>query len=211
MVSSDGEPEEVSSSSVWDLEEGEVRRPGLTHFVMAALFTGIGVVVGTFGSLAIPLGYITAFWPGQAIQSVGSIWYGGWGAIAGTVFPLISNSISGAAPLVVSLAYIPGNFVQSALGGVAFRLFKADPQLTSLKDWLVFTFFAIILANIVGAGWGCGVLYVFHLISPGALLVTFIGWFLGNTIASWVLGAVMLKFISPVVIKSKAFCKRVWA
>ena len=42
-------------------------------------------------------------------------------------------------------------------------------------------------------------------------VVRFIGWFLGNSIASWVLGAVMLKFISPIVLKSKAFVKRVWA
>ena len=197
--------------SVWTLEEGEIRKPGLTHFVMAALFTGIGVVVGTFGSLAIPLGYITAFWPGQAIQSVGSIWYGGWGGIAGAVFPLISNAISGAAPLPVSIAYIPGNLLQSIVGGIAFRAFKADPRLKSGKDWIVFTVFAIILANIIGALWGSSVLTLFKLISPAAFLVTFVGWFLGNSVASWVLGVVMLKFISPVVLKSKAFCKKIWA
>ena len=41
--------------NVWQLEEGEVRKPGIVHVVMLALFTGIGIVVGTFGSLAIPL------------------------------------------------------------------------------------------------------------------------------------------------------------
>ncbi|MBC8335370.1 MAG: hypothetical protein ISR59_08815 [Anaerolineales bacterium] len=37
--------------NVWQLEEGEVRKPGIVHVVMLALFTGIGIVVGTFGSL----------------------------------------------------------------------------------------------------------------------------------------------------------------
>ena len=54
--------------SVWALEEGEVRRPGIVHVVMCALFTGIGIVVGTFGSLAIPIGFVSLFWPGQAGQ-----------------------------------------------------------------------------------------------------------------------------------------------
>ena len=152
--------------NVWALRPGEVRKPGLHHFVMTALFTGIGIVVGTFGSLAIPLGYITAFWPGQAIQTV---------------------------------------------GGIAFRLLKADPRLKSGRDWMVFTVFGIIVSNLIGAAWGCLVLLGFGLITPGAFPVTFIGWFLGNSIASWVLGAVMLKFISPIVLKSKAFVKRVWA
>ena len=87
--------------NVWQLEEGEVRRPGIVHIVMLALFTGIGIVVGTFGSLAIPIGFVSAFWPGQAIQAVGSIWYGMWGGIAAFVFPLISNAMSGSAPLPV--------------------------------------------------------------------------------------------------------------
>gem|GEM_PF-358257 len=210
-INSVAESSATTSENVWKVAEGEVRKPGLQHFVMTALFTGIGIVVGTFGSLAIPLGYITAFWPGQAIQTVGGIWYGGWGGIAGAAFPIISNAIAGSAPLPISLAYIPGNLAQSVVGGLAFRLFKADPRLRSGRDWTIFTIFAIIVSNLIGALWGSGVLIVFGLITSGAFWVTFIGWFLGNSIASWVLGVVMLKFISPIVLRSKAFVKRVWA
>lgn len=204
-------PVKPRSENVWLVRPGEVRKPGLQHLVMTALFTGIGIVVGTFGSLAIPIGYITAFWPGQAIQTVGGIWFGAWGGIAGAAFPLISNSIAGSAPLIVSLAYVPGNLAQSVVGGIAFRLFKADPRLRSGKDWTVFTVFGIIVSNLIGALWGSAVLLMFDLITPGAFLVTFIGWFLGNSIASWVLGVVMLKFISPIVLRSKSFVKKVWA
>ena len=55
------------TENVWQLEEGEVRKPGIVHVVMLALFTGIGIVVGTFGSLAIPIGFVSAFWPGQGM------------------------------------------------------------------------------------------------------------------------------------------------
>lgn len=197
--------------NVWKLEEGEVRKPGLSHFVMMALFTGIGVVVGTFGSLAIPLGYVTAFWPGQAIQAVGSIWYGAWGGLSSFIFPIISNAISGSAPLPVSLAYIPGNLAQGIIAGWAFRQFAGDPRLRSVKDWGLFLGFGIIVSNIIGAGWGSSVLRMFGLIAPDAQLTVFIGWFIGNSVASAILGAVMLKFISPIVMKTKTFCKGYWA
>ncbi len=197
--------------NVWELEEGEVRKPGIVHVVMMALFTGIGIVVGTFGSLAVPIGFVSAFWPGQAIQAVGSIWYGMWGGIAGFVFPLISNAMSGSAPLPVSLAYIPANFVQGMAAGWAFRAFKCHPALKTTKDWLVFTFIGIIAANLFGAAWGSTVLRLFGLITPEAHLVTFAGWFVGNTVASWILGVLLLKFISPLVVKTKAFCKGYWA
>lgn len=196
-----------NNASVWKIEKGELRNPGVGHLVMMALFTGIGVVIGTFGSLAVPLGFVTAFWPAQAIQAVGSIWYGLWGGLAGTVFPIISNAISGSAPLPVSLAYIPGNFAQSMLAGLAFRYFAADPRLESKKDWIIFGLIGILGSNIIGAAWGSTVLRMFGLISPSAHFIVFAGWFLGNSVPSFVLGVIMLKFLSPIVMKTKTFVK----
>lgn len=201
----------AASESVWTLEAGEVRKPGVAHIVALALFTGIGIVVGTYGSLAIPIGFVSAFWPGQAIQAVGSIWYGMWGGIAAFVFPLISNSMSGSAPILVSAQYIPANFVQGMAAGWVFRQFKLDPRLNSWQDWAGFTLVGILAANAFGAFWGTWVLRLSGMITPEAHLVSWAGWFLGNSVASWVLGVLMLKFISPLVMRTKAFCKGYWA
>lgn len=198
-------------SNVWEKLPGEVRKPSVNHVVMMALFTGVGIVVGTFGSLAVPLGFVTAFWPAQAIQSVGSIWFGMWGGIAAFVFPLISNAISGSAPLPVSLAYIPGNFLQGMLAGWAFRYFKADPRLKSARDWGTFILYGVIGCNIIGAAWGSTVLRLFGLISPASQLTVFIGWSLGNAIPSFVLGVILLKYLSPIVLKIRSFCKGYWS
>lgn len=197
--------------NVWELEEGEVRKPGIAHIVALALFTGIGIVVGTFGSLAIPIGFVSAFWPGQAIQAVGSIWYGMWGGLAAFLFPLISNAMSGSAPLPVSMAYIPANFVQGMAAGWIFRQLKLHPALKYGRDWLWFTLVGILAANAFGALWGTSVLRMFGLITAAAQPVAWAGWFLGNSVASWVLGVLLLKFLSPLVIKTKAFCKGYWA
>jgi integral membrane sensor domain MASE1 len=207
------EQEKVKSEAakIWQLNPGEVRKVLVNHVVMMALFTGIGVVVGTFGSLAVPLGFVTAFWPAQAIQSVGSIWYGMWGGIASFVFPMISNAISGSAPLPVSLAYIPGNLLQGMMAGIAFRMFQADPRLRTKRDWMIFIVFGVLLCNAIGAAWGSTVLRVFGLISPASHVTVFFGWMFGNSVPSFVLGALLLKFLSPLVIQTKTFCKKYWS
>jgi integral membrane sensor domain MASE1 len=106
---------------------------------------------------------------------------------------------------------MPGNFLQGILAGFAFRYFKADPRLLSKKDWLIFVLFGVVGCNLIGAGWASIVLKNFGLISPASYLKVFAGWFLGNSIPSFILGVVLLKFISPIVIKTKAFCKGYWA
>lgn len=199
------------TTTLWMLEEGEVRTPGIVHVVMLALFTGIGIVVGTFGSLALPVGFVSAFWPGQAVQSIGSIWYGWWGGIAAALFPLISNSLSGSAPLPVSIAYLPANLLQGMIAGWAFRKFMADPSLKDGRDWGIFILWGAIVPNAIGAGWGSTMLVAFGLITQAAQLVTFFGWFVGNTIPTIILGGLILKFVSPLVVKTKAFCKGYWA
>jgi len=188
---------QVISSSVWDKEPGEIRKPGIVHVVMLALLTGIGIVVGTFGSLAIPIGFVSAFWPGQAVQSIGAIWFGWWGGIAAALFPLISNSLSGSAPLPVSIMYLPGNLLQGMVAAWAFRSFRADPTLQNQRDWIIWVVFGALLPNLIGAAWGSTVLVAFGLITQAAQFVTFLGWFVGNTIPTLILGSLILKFVSP--------------
>lgn len=196
---------------VWKIHEGEHRESGPVHVIMTALFIGIGIVVGTFGSLAVPIGFVSAFWPGQAVQAVGAVWFGAWGIIAGVVFPIISNTISGSAPLPVSLAYIPGNAVQAGLAAWAMKHFHAHPALKTRRDWIIFIAFGVIAANFIGSLWGSAILLMFGLITAEAWPIVWVGWWIGNTIPGVIFGGILLKFVSPVIIDSKAFVKNWWA
>ncbi len=198
-------------ASIWKVEEGEVRRPGIVHIVMLALFIGLGIVVGTFGSLAIPVGFVSLFWPGQAVQAIGGVWYGMWGGLAAFLFPLISNALSGSAPLPVSMAYIPANFVQGMAAAWGFRQFKADPSLRDGKSWLVWILLGVLVPNAFGAAWGSTVLRLFGMITPAAHLTTLAGWFVGNCVPSLIFGSIVLLLVSPLVVRTKAFCKGYWA
>ncbi|MDW8084575.1 MAG: hypothetical protein RMI49_05195 [Candidatus Caldarchaeum sp.] len=198
-------------SEVWQIKEGELRKPGTIHLAVFALLIGVGAVAGAFGSLAVPLGFgVTGFWPGVAVQAVGSIWFGLWGVIAGGLFPFISNSLAGA-PLYVSFAYLPSNIVQGLAPLLAFKFLKLDPRLKGAKDIVGYVVFAVIINNILGATWAVTALQYFGLITVASVPLFFSGWTIGNGVPSLVFGLILLRALSPLIIRSRAFCKGWWA
>ena len=203
--------EELTAEEIWTVQEGERRSVGVIHIVITALLIGIGFVVGAFGSISFPLGFgVNFFWTGIAVQQVGAIWFGGWGVIAGAIFPFFSNAIAGT-PFYVSLAYIPANAVQAFLPAWAFRKFKLDPRLKSGRDYLIF-FGAMVVSSAFGALWSpLVVLRSFGLLTTESLPLFIWGWFGGNMLAGIVFNFILLKALSSVVIRTPAFVKRWWA
>ena len=202
---------ELTAEEIWTVQEGEKRSVGVIHIVILALLIGIGFVVGAFGSISFPLGFgVNFFWTGIVVQQIGPIWFGAWGVIAGAVFPFFSNAIAGT-PFYVSLAYIPANAVQAFLPAWAFRFFKADPRLKSRRDYLILLA-AMIISSAFGALWSpLVVLRGFGLLTTDSLPLFVWGWFGGNVVAGIVFNFVLLKVLSPVVIKTTAFVKGWWA
>jgi hypothetical protein len=199
---------ELTAEQVWTVQPGERRSVGVIHIVITALLIGIGFVVGSFGSISFPLGFgVNFFWTGIAVQQVGSIWFGLWGVIAGTIFPFFSNAIAGT-PFYISAAYIPANFLQAFLPAFAFRYFKADPRLRSGRDYLVLLG-AMIVSSAFGALWSTlVVLRGFGLLTTDSVPLFIWGWFGGNVLAGLVFNFILLKALSGVVIRTPAFVKR---
>jgi len=202
--------EQITTEQLWRIEEDERRTISPIHIAILILLVGIGFVVGAFGSISFPLGFgVNYFWTGIAVQQVGAIWFGAWGVLAGTIFPVLSNGIAGT-PLFVTAAYIPANAVQSFLPAWAFRKFKADPRLKSLRDYTVLLA-TMIISSAIGALYSpLVVLRGFDLIPSESLPLFFWGWFGGNVVAGLVLNFVLLKALSPVVIRTSVFVKRWW-
>ena len=202
---------ELTAEQIWTVQEGEKRSVGVIHIVVTALLIGIGFVVGAFGSISFPLGFgVNFFWTGIAVQQVGAIWFGAWGVIAGAIFPFFSNAIAGT-PFYVSLAYIPANALQAFLPALAFRLFKCDPRLKSLRDYLVLLG-SMIVSSALGALWSVlVVLRSFDLLTTDSVPLFIWGWFGGNVVAGLVFNFILLKALSGVVIRTPAFVKRWFA
>lgn len=202
---------ELTAHEIWTVQPGERRSVGVIHIVITALLIGIGFVVGAFGSISFPLGFgVNFFWTGIAVQQVGAIWFGAWGVIAGAIFPFFSNAIAGGA-FYVSLAYVPANALQAFLPAWAFRYYKADPRLKTGRDYLVLLG-AMIVSSALGALWSTlVVLRGFGLLTTDSIPLFIWGWFGGNVVAGLVFNFILMKALSPVVIRTAAFVKRWWA
>ncbi|MCD6423549.1 MAG: hypothetical protein J7L42_05480 [Elusimicrobia bacterium] len=193
--------------NVWEVLPGEIRKPGIQHLVITALFIGVGAVVGMTGASA-SVGFgVTFFWPAIAIQIVGGIWYGIWGgAIAAGIFPIISNMVAGTPP-IVSILWIPANVIQGMAAGIVFRKLNLDPRLKKAKDYFFFILVGGILANIPGAFYGPYIGKLFGLFTDQSYPVAVAAWLIGNGTCAIVFGIILLKALSPIVIKTRAFCK----
>ena len=198
----------ITAEEIWAVAPGERRQVGVIHIVLTALLIGIGFVVGAFGSISFPLGFgVNFFWTGIAVQQVGSIWFGIWGVIAGTIFPFFSNAIAGT-PFYVSAAYIPANLFQAFLPAFAFRYFKGDIRLNKGRDFVILIS-AMVISSAVGALWSVlVVLRSFGLLTTNSVPLFLWGWFGGNVLAGLVFNIILLKALSGVVIRSTAFVKR---
>ncbi len=189
----------------------EVRKPGTIHLSVFALTIAVGAVTGTFGSLAVPIGFgVTNFWPGVAVQAVTSIWFGGWGVLAAGLFPLISNQLADISPYI-SFSYLPSNLLQGLIPLLAFKYLKLKPRLKSVKDYAGYVIFGVIVNNLVGATWAVFTLRALGLITVQSVPMFFFGWTVGNGVPSLIFGIITLKILSPLVVRSTAFCKGWWA
>ncbi len=202
---------EITAKEIWTVQPGERRSIGVIHIVITALLIGIGFVVGAFGSISFPLGFgVNFFWTGIVVQQVGPIWFGAWGVIAGAVFPFFSNAIAGT-PFYVSLAYIPANAVQAFLPAWFFKKFKCDPRLKSGRDY-AFLLAGMVISSAFGALWSTMVvLRGFGLLTTESVPLFVWGWFGGNVVAGVVFNFILLKALSPVVIRTSGFVKRWWS
>lgn len=202
---------EFDEKDIWKEQETSGKRPWYLYVLILITLLILGFIVGAFGTISFPLEYgVNYFWTGIVIQQVGSVWFGAWGVIAGMIFPIFSNAVT-ATPFIVSLAYIPANFIQSFLPAYVFRKYKLDPDLRSALDY-VYLFLAMLVSNLLGALWSVlVVLNGFDLLREGSSLNYLWGWFGGNLVAGIIFNFVFLKIMVRNESLVKLFMKKWWS
>jgi len=201
-----------NNQEIWQMPEGRTIQfqPRLVVLVVILLIPmTLTATLGTI-SFSNPDGTaITSFWPAAAFQIVFTIWFGIYGLLAGVIGPMLGNWLIGES----AFQYIPANIIQCAVAGIAFRHLKLDPRLTSKRDWYGLILLGCILAHILGAATG---LFESYLRNPelGAAdggftfwLGKYATWIAGNTLPSIILAPMLLKALSPMMIRGPLFCQ----
>lgn len=193
--------------SVWSVWEGENRSWGVVHVVVFVFLTALGALSATLSSfLQVSYG-VSWFYLAVVVQVVGGVWFGLWGVLAGIFFPVVGD-LMGGIPISVSISLLPANLAQSLVPALVFRVLKVDPSLTSGRDWILFIISCVILNNALGAYLGTTAMLLWGFITQEIYYGIMASWFLGNALPIVLVGAPVLKGLSPIITRHRAFCKR---
>jgi serine phosphatase RsbU (regulator of sigma subunit) len=199
-----------ANTTVWDLPPGMDAAVGWRHGGVLFSVVAIGTVVGVLGTLTFPVGETpTGFAPTAAIQVVTGIWFGGWGVLAGTIFPALVRWLTGVEHV---LRGVPGDLVLSGTAAVWFRVYRRDPRLLRRSDRLAFLAVGVGAANLLAA-----LVTVSYFdpaagvpASPRVWLARCAAWFFSGALPCLILGLPLLRTLSPVVVRSRLFCRGWW-
>lgn len=198
-------------TGVWQLTAADRAGPGAQHILAFVMLTIIGTVVGTLGTVGLPVGLnVSAFWPAMTLQAVGGIWFGGWGVLAGVVFACLTNLLTGGSFASV-VGFIPANMTQGLLVAWVFRRWRLHPALPGWREAGIFAVVGCFLANGLGALLGIGALALEgNSLGPEYVTTLLFSWVMGNGLPCLALGLPLLWTLSPLVVDSPFFCKRWW-
>ncbi|MCP4708260.1 MAG: SpoIIE family protein phosphatase [Planctomycetes bacterium] len=200
------------NQEIWQMPEGKKIQfqPRLVVLVVILLIPmTLTATLGTISFSTSDGTAITSFWPAAAFQIVFTIWFGIYGLLAGVIGPMFGYWLIGDS----AFQFLPANIIQCAVAGFCFRYFKLDPRIKSKRDWYGLIFIACILAHVLGAGAGLIDSYLRNpeLAAANSGLSFWLGkyatWIAGNTLPSIVLAPMLLKALSPMMIRGPLFCQ----
>ena len=168
-----------------------MRGPITVLVLMAA-----GFLLGGLATIGIPVGHgISGFWVAGVVQVVGSVWFGGWGVLAGALFPILSNAVAHLGPSAV-LGFIPANLVNGLIAAWAFRYFRVDPAIPGRRGLGFYLLWCGLVPALAGGLLSSTALVLFHEAAWRDLLAIEMRWALPNLLVS-LFGILILRELTP--------------
>jgi serine phosphatase RsbU (regulator of sigma subunit) len=205
-------PEPRDGPELWATPAGQRARITAGHLGLVAallvplvLTSALGLI--SFGGNDSQLG--ASAWLAAPLQIVFGIWFGGFGIAAGALGPMICHGLMGQA----LLTHLPANLLQAALAGCWFRWRRLDPRLRQRRDWWGLMLVGNVLGLGLGAAAGIAELWlhdrangVAH--AASSYFTPFFRWYLASLAPCLVLSPLLLKSVSPILVRGPLFCPR---
>jgi hypothetical protein len=153
---------------------------------------------------------VSALYAVVALMIVFTLWFGMYGAVAAYAGCLIGAGLLSGIPIDVSMYWSLADLWQVLIPLLAFRVFRADPSLRSMRDVRVLAVFGIVINNMAGALWGSVTLALGGIVSWEAVVSVFSGWLIGNFVVCIVLVPVFLYFGTPIIRDHELFVRNYW-
>ena len=158
----------------------------------------VGTVLAYLSEKTLPLGFgVTALWLGIVVTANGSIWFGGWGVLAGVLFPVLAGQLQGL-DLDDSLLAVLPNLLAGFIPALAFRRAGVDPALHDRRSVAAYGIWAVAAPSLAS-----GVLAALSWWLAGKADLTAVffiafDWSLSNMVVLAVLGIPAAYALTPV-------------
>ena len=180
----------------------------VASLVTFALAAGVYTVLSWLGVIALPLGIVSV---SSLFVAIGfgipfAIWFGGWGLVIGYIGSFVGAGLLAGVPLLVDIPFAAVDWIQFGIPLVAYRLlahrFGLHPlgrDVYTVKGFLFFLVFGVVLPNGLGALYGITILRAGGLVPPDAFGPAVVGWWVGNMIVSAIVAPILLSTVTPII------------
>jgi len=183
-----------------------------TYLLVLIIISVINTFLAHFGELpyrVVPGGPGLYF--AAAFMIVFTLWFGGWGVIAAYIGCYIGAGMFAGIPYKVNLYWSLADVWQVLIPLIAFKKLKADINLKTKRDFVIFLAFGLILNNIAGAVWGATTLAIGGVTSWNNVPPIFLDWFTGNLIVTILITPLLLRYATRYIQKVGLYVVKYWS
>ena len=176
--------------------------------VTYAVAAGIYTILSWLGVIALPVGIVSvsALFVAIGFGIPFAIWFGGWGLIIGYIGSFIGAGILAGTPVLLTIPFAMVDWIQFGIPLLAYRglarkfgLHPLGKDVFTLKGFVFFLVFAVILPNALGSLYGIWILRLGGLVPPEAFWPAVSAWWIGNMIVTLIIAPILLRVLTPVI------------
>jgi len=187
--------------------------PAIRLVVISGIFGGVCATAALFSIIMIPLPGIpggSGFWIPAALYFALTLWFGFYGALAGHIGTFLGMGPFFGWTFQVWADGALGDFIAPMIALAFFRASKADPELKTKKDWAVWIV-SVPISTMLASMWIHFVNLSFGTITFGAWVWGVIAYTIGDSLAVFILGTLLLKLATKWVKTSPFYVSGVFS
>ncbi|MCD6368655.1 MAG: hypothetical protein J7L38_02520 [Thermoproteales archaeon] len=180
---------------------------GIKQIAVTAVTAGLCLPLALFAIILVPIPGLPAasgFWIPAGFYFVMTLWFGVWGALGGHIATTIAMGYFFGYTLHIWVDGGLGDLIAPLVALVIFKTLKANPELKTQRDYVVWVV-SVMIASLVCGLWVQTVHLLFGVITWPFWWIGVLTYFIGDTMAIVTVGTPLLKALTAYVKQSPMY------